>query len=96
MRSDEATWAHLTALLDENDGSYTVYGYRIDKFGKPIKPALFKSLAYSNLVEEIQSRYGVGEYRLLIRKGRTMAFSGTIALGPPPGGNWDSYFGSGF
>ena len=93
MRSDEAIWAELSALLDENDGSYTVYGYRVDKFGQMIKPALFKSYAYSNLIEEIQRLYGAGDYKLLIRKGRVMAFSGTIALGPPPGGSWDSFFG---
>ena len=95
MLSDDKTWERLGALLDENDGSYIVYGYRIDKLGQMIKPALFKSLAYSNLIEEIQRKYGPGDYKLMIRKGRIMAFSGTISLGPAPGDSWERYFGSG-
>ena len=96
MRSDDATWEHLGALLDENDADYVVYGYRVDRSGQSIKPYLFKGYAHSGLIEEIQRIYGPGDYKLIIRKGRIMAFSGTICLGPAPGDSWDRRFGSGF
>jgi len=95
MRSDDATWAHLLVLIEENDGSYVVYVYRLDQRGQMIKPA-YKTLAHSGLIEEIQRNLGPGDYKLLIRKGRIMAFSGTISLGPAPGDSWERYFGSGF
>ena len=94
MRSDEATWAQLWGILEENDLDQIVYGYRVDQFGRAIKPYLFRWLGHSWLIENIQKEYGPGDYRLLIRKGRVMIFSGYISIGPAPGSSWSQRFGS--
>ncbi len=88
MRSDDATWGHLLTLLGEDDLDQVVYGYRVDQFGRAIKPYLFRWYGHSWLIENIQKEYGPGDYRLLIRKGRVMVFSGYICLGPAPRGGW--------
>lgn len=49
-----------------------------------VKPYLFCWFIHDNLIENIRDRYGAGEYRLLIRKGRKMVFSGSICLAAPP------------
>ena len=41
---------------------------------------------HGDLIESIRGRYGGGMYRLLIRQGRIMVFSGHIALATPLGG----------
>lgn len=88
MRSDETTWEQLWMVLDQDDGDQMVYGYRVDRAGRPTKPYLFRWYGHSGLIESIQREYGPGEYRLLIRKGREMIFSGYIAIGPAPRGGW--------
>lgn len=83
MHSDSATWERLYRLLAEDDYDQTVYGYRVDSSGHAMKPFLFCWYMHDNLIENIRDKYGPGEYRLLIRKGRTMVFSGYIALAAP-------------
>ncbi len=80
MRSDSATWDKLYLLLAEDDCDQTVYGYRVDSRGLAVKPYLFCWYMHQDLLENIRDKYGPGEYRLLIRKGRTMVFSGYIGL----------------
>ena len=84
MDSDLATWLRLWAVLDEDDPDQTVYGYRVDQTGQAVKPYLFRWSGHSGLLESIQYQFGAGDYRLLIRKGRKMLFSGYISVGPPP------------
>ncbi len=80
MHSDSATWDKLYLLLAEDDPDQTVYGYRVDSRGRAVKPYLFCWYMHQDLLENIRDKYGPGEYRLLIRKGRTMVFSGYIGL----------------
>ena len=35
MHSDTKTWDKLWAVLDQDDPSQTVYGYRVDQAGSP-------------------------------------------------------------
>lgn len=84
MRSDSKTWEKLYLLLAEDDCDQTVYGYRVDSLGRVVKPYLFCWYMHDGLLESIRSKYGPGEYRLLIRKGRTMVFGGYICLAGPP------------
>ena len=86
MDSDTRTWNRLYALLAQDDDSQTVYGYRVDRVGNAIKPYLFCWFMHEDLIESIRDRYGAGEYRLLIRQGRKMVFSGHIALAAAPSG----------
>ena len=83
MDSDTRTWDRLYRLLAEDDPDQLVYGYRIDALGNVIKPYLFCWFMHDNLIENIRDQYGGGEYRLLIRKGRQMVFSGSIGLATP-------------
>ena len=84
MRSDSATWDKLYVLLAEDDCDQTVYGYQVDSRGRAVKPYLFCWYMHDGLLESIRGKYGPAEYRLLIRKGRTMVFGGYISLGEPP------------
>lgn len=88
MRSDDATWQRLWLVLDQDDPNQTVYGYRVDQAGRAIKPYLFCWSGHPRLVESIQTKYGSGEYRLLIRRGRDMIFSGYILIGGVPRSDW--------
>jgi len=67
MDSDTRTWNRLYELLAEDSWDQIVYGYRVDRFGQPIKPYLFKWGMHSNLIESIREDFGGGEYRLLVR-----------------------------
>jgi len=84
MRSDTKTWDRLSVVLCQDDPRQLVYGYRVDQAGQAMKPYLFCWSGHPWLVENIQAEYGPGEYRLLIRKGRQMLFSGYICIGPIP------------
>ena len=84
MHSDAETWERLWAVLEQDDFDQTVYGYRVDQAGRAIKPYLFCWHCHFGLLESIRDKFGPGDYRLLIRKGRVMIFSGYISIGPVP------------
>jgi len=83
MDSESKMWDRLYVLLAKDDDRQTVYGYSLDRFGKATKPYLFRWYMHDGLLESIRNQYGPGEYRLLIREGRTMVFSGVIGLAAP-------------
>lgn len=83
MDSDARMWERLYLLLAEDNWDQIVYGYRVDQFGKKIKPYLFKWAMHADLIESIRERYGTGIYHLMIREGRTMVFSGAIGIEAP-------------
>ena len=88
MDSDTKTWNRLYALLAQDDWDQTVYIYRVGRLGRKIKPFLAKWAMHSDLIEGIRDEFGAGEFHLMIRHGKTMLFTGTIALGPRPGEPW--------
>ncbi len=65
----------------------TVYAYRITETGKLIKPYLFRSTGVidsdSDLFHFLRDDYGGGEFRIFIRDGSRMVFSGDIAVWGP-------------
>ncbi len=71
----------------ERNWRQTVYVYRLRHSGKSEKPYLFKSTGYfdsdTELFEYIRDEYRGGEYRILIRDGSTMVFSGEIGIECP-------------
>ena len=83
MDKDTRTWNKLYRLLAEDDPDLTVYGYRVNAAGIAVKPYLFCWFMHDYLIESIRDQYGGGEYRLLIRKGRQMVFSGSLYLETP-------------
>ena len=65
----------------------TVYIYRLNKSGKTERPYLDKATGYfdsdSELFAYLRDRYGAGIYRILIRDGSTMVYSGQIGIEVP-------------
>jgi len=84
MDSDTKTWDRLYQLLAADNSDQLVYVYRVDSIGNVRKRYLFCLMMQEDLIENIRDKYGGGEYRLLIRHGRKMVFSGFICLAPPP------------
>ncbi len=67
----------------------TVYIYRLNKSGKTERPYLDKATGYfdsdSELFAYLRDQYGAGTYRVLIRDGSTMIYSGQIGIEMPIG-----------
>ena len=56
-------------------------GSRRSRGGKPLKPYILKWWGPSeDLIHTLQSEHGGGEFRILVRMGNQMIFSGEIAL----------------
>lgn len=81
MNSDCEVWDRLWALLYEENYDRIAYVYRIGTVGEIIKPYLIKSFADTLLPEHLRDDHGGGSFRLLIREGRKMIFSGNIVIG---------------
>ena len=84
MHSDAETCERLWAVLEQDAFDQTVYGYRVDQAGQVTESYLFRWYCHFGLLESIRDKFGPGDYRLLIRKGRVMVFSGYISIGPVP------------
>ena len=83
VSSSPDVWDRLWSLLYANDYSQVAYVYRINAMGMAQKPHLCKLEASSDLPDVLRDHFGGGEFKILIRKGRMMTFSGTISIGPP-------------
>lgn len=71
----------LWPILDQAYGNDIIYVYRIGSDACLVKPYLLKSGTSPDFLEWLRDNHGRGEYRLLIRRGRRMIFSGNICLG---------------
>ena len=78
LRNDPIFW------LFRADPRQTMYVYRLGPDGRLIKPYLMSCEPYPDLFEDLQAAHGGGEFRILIRQGRKMLFSGAIAIEPLP------------
>jgi hypothetical protein len=78
----------LYPILYRADDDAVVYVYRLDAKGKIIHPYLLKCLAWPDLLETLRDHHGGGRFRIMIRKGKTMIFTGNISIietSPVPG-----------
>ncbi len=73
-------WDRLWPILRGRNGNDIIYVYRAGPDGRLVKPLLVKSGAFPDFLEWLRDNHGHGEYRLLIRRGRTMIFSGNINI----------------
>ncbi len=81
--SDDRLWKAAST----HDPYALAYVYRLDSRGRPIKPYAAKWGALEGTLElltGIQYSLGEGEYRVIIRSGRRMLYSGIVSVGPPP------------
>jgi hypothetical protein len=76
----DSVWDRLDVVLLQADPEYVVYVYRVNSDGQVQRPHLGKCEVTPDLLTVLQEEFGKGEYRLLIRRGRQMAFSGLIAI----------------
>jgi len=76
-------WVRLHEILDSDRHFYLVYVYRVTQDGKIIKPYLLKCIGYPDLLEMLRDHHGGGEFKLMIRKGRTLVYSEIISIGMP-------------
>src|SRR5216684_2880521 len=70
----------LMLILFRADEDTTMYVYRRDAKGKIIHPYLLKCPAWPDLLETLRDHYGGGRFRIMIRKGRTMIYTGNISI----------------
>ena len=73
-------WDRLFRILEEENYESTVYVYRLDQHGKMMTPYLARLFADRDLLDVLRDEYGGGEFKLLIREGRKMIFSGEISI----------------
>ena len=60
--------------------AHKVYVYRIRSDGRIIPPYLLCCAPYPSLLDDLRVKHGGGDFRLLIREGRKMVFSGNISI----------------
>lgn len=73
-------WDRLWSILYGGNGNDIIYVYPMGADNRPVKTFLLKSVAYPDFIEGLRDTYGHGVYRLLIRRGREMIFSGNINI----------------
>lgn len=73
----------LDQILAEENPLDCVYAYWIVD-GKRITPAIISNYgAYSGFLEDLRDEFGAYEYEIMIRRGRTMVFTGRISFAKP-------------
>ncbi len=72
-------------LLVDSDPALRLYVYRLSN-GRKLTPAILKGAPFPDLLKYLQAKYGTADYHIIIRRGRTMALSGTISILAPL--NW--------
>jgi len=80
--SDDRLWKALAT----RDPYALAYVYRLESRGRPIKPYAAKWEApesAEDLLTGIQYHLGAGEYRIIVRSGRRMLYSGIVGVGSP-------------
>ena len=73
----------LIAVLYNADADHVAYVYRVERNGTLRRPYALKCHPAPDLLEYVQRNLGGGHYRFIIRRGRTMVFSGEIAMEAP-------------
>lgn len=74
----------LFAILDAADEDCVVYVYRVKPDGTLHKPYSVKCSPTPDLVSDVQRSLGAGEYKFIIRRGRTMICAAQFEVGPAP------------
>lgn len=79
MANEDALWMRFWVAIESGDGKSVAYVYKTNQDEQPIKPFWFWTYALTDLPYEIQRRGG-GLFRIIIRRGRSIQFSGTLAF----------------
>jgi len=68
--------------MSEERYDRTAYVYQLES-GKLVKPYLTKLFADRYLLDTLRDDFGGGDFRLMIRQGRKLIFSGDISICAP-------------
>ena len=79
MPNEDTLWMRFQTAIESGDGESIAYVYKTNRDGQPIKPFWFWTYALSDMPYEIQRRGG-DTFRIIIRRGRRIQFSGTLAF----------------
>ena len=79
----ERTWCRLWTILEDPTGLRRVYVYRLDSTGKPVGSFIWSGATASWLPELLRDEFNGGDFRVLIRQGRRMAFATNISILAP-------------
>lgn len=79
MHAEPHVWTQFWNSLCASRGDQTAYVYRLDADGRAVRPYWLKGAGDLSLPTAIQRRGG-GRVRVIIRRGRTMVFSGFVSL----------------
>ena len=83
MTPTERVWERLWLALDDPVGKRQVYVYRLGAIGTFNKGYIWRGFAWPELPEMLRDEFDGGDFRLLIREGRRMIFSGNISIEAP-------------
>ena len=82
-------WQRFDDAFSDSGRNYrqTIYVYRLGVNDEPVKPYLFKACGQfdrdTELLCYLQEAYGAGDYRVLVRDGSTMVYSGDVSVARP-------------
>ncbi len=83
MTPEERVWDRLWLALDDPFGRRRVYVYRASPRGRGCNHYIWKGFAWPELPEMLRDDFDGGDFRVLIREGRRMVFSGDISIATP-------------
>ena len=83
MTPVERVWERLWSALDDPACKRQVYVYRLGVSDPSSKGYIWRGFAWPKLPEMLRDKFDGGEFRLLIREGRRMVFSGNISIVTP-------------
>ena len=83
MSPAERTWCRLLAILEDSRGLRRVYVYRLDSTGNPVGSFIWTGVAARRLPELLRDEFNGGDFRVLIRQGRSMTFAANISILAP-------------
>jgi len=70
----------LFQILWCENPAHVVYVYRLGSNGATIRPYLLKRRACPGLLEMLRDDFGGGDFKIMVRNGRTMVFAGEISI----------------
>ena len=76
-------WERLYQLMHREGFNRIAYIYRLNSDGKSQKPFLTKLYPDDRMLDVLRDEYGGGDFRLLIREGRKLVYSGEISIIEP-------------
>jgi hypothetical protein len=83
MTPEERVWNRLWNALDDPFGRRRVYVYRPRSRRRGCNHYIWKGYAWPELPEMLRDDFDGGDFRILIREGSRMVFSGNISVVTP-------------